>query len=72
MKASLSVSVHVIFHSRDGEFTGGYTSSGVFTWVESVRSSAYDYSADSIANKALEYYAKNVYADGYCSVYSPD
>lgn len=64
--------VHVIFHSGDGEFTGGYTSSGVFTWVESVRSSAYDYSADSIANKALEYYAKNVYADGYCSVYSPD
>ena len=64
--------VHVIYHSGYGEFTGGYSSSGVFTWVESGRSSAYDHSASSIADKALEYYAKNVYADGYCSAYWPD
>lgn len=64
--------VHVIYHSGYGEFTGGYASNGVFTWVESLRSSAFTHTESSIAQNALENYAKNIYADGYCSMYWPD
>ena len=43
--------VHVIWNENYGEFTGGYDSSGNFTWVMSLIPSPYDISYSSIAQQ---------------------
>ena len=64
--------VHVLSYGGTGEYTGGYTSGGIFTWIVSVvPRTAYDYSYSQIANKALELYGKDVKANGGCTLYWP-
>ena len=63
--------VHVVSYAGKGEYTGGYTSGGSFTWVISIVPTAYDYSYSQVANKALELYGKDVKANGGCTLYWP-
>ena len=48
--------VRVVTYSDSGEFTGGYTADGNFEWVISDPSTAYERSADTIANTTISYY----------------
>lgn len=64
--------VHVIWNEDYGEFTGGYDSSGNFTWVMSLIPSPYDISYSSIAQQTAHHYGMDVFANGHCTLYYPD
>lgn len=63
--------VRMVVHQSKGEFTGGYTSSGVFDWVHSVVSSAFSHSYADIIDTAGSLYNAEVFAYGYCLHYFP-
>lgn len=64
--------VHVVFDVNRGEFTGGYAPSGEFTWVMSLIPHGLQVTDESVANNAVDLYAKDVFANGYCTMYWPD
>lgn len=64
--------VRVYGLSNKGEFTGGYNSKDVFTWVISETSSALEKSNSTVVNKAASNYNADILSHGYCSLYEPD
>lgn len=64
--------VHVTWNENYGEFTGGYNSSGNFTWVISLTPASSDISYSSIAQKTAHNYSSDVFANGQCTLYFPD
>lgn len=64
--------VKVIWHEAIGTFDGGYLPNGDWAWIESPRSSAYNYSATSIADSTIYNYNMCILAYGYCQAYYPE
>lgn len=64
--------VRVVTYADRGEFTGGYASNEVFTWVVSDPSTAYDRPTDAIASTTIDYYNGAIVRDGACLLYQPD
>lgn len=58
--------VNVKRYVGEGRFAGGYTSSGVFEWVESRVCSALQYSNGAVATTAAEMYNDALVRYGYC------
>lgn len=63
--------VRTVLYSGKGEFAGGYTASGYFTWVHSLPSSAYSHDYASIANTAIYNYNADIAVNGSCVTYFP-
>lgn len=63
--------VRVIIYGGKGEFTGGYTSSGVFDWVHSGVSAAFNHSYSSIIEKTKSNYNTEIVMYDYCTNYYP-
>lgn len=63
--------VRVIIYGGKGEFTGGYTSSGVFDWVHSGTSAAFGHSYYSIIDKVKSNYNSEIVMYGHCVNYYP-
>ena len=63
--------VKVVSYSGTGEFTGGYTSSGNFSWLLTSNSSALAKSNTTVVNTAYSLYEADVNVNGYCSLYTP-
>ena len=64
--------VRVIAYSGAGEFTGGNNSNGVFTWIHSSYSSAFNHSYTEIANTTINNYNAHITINGVCISYYPD
>lgn len=64
--------VKVIEHYGKGEFHGGYNSSGQFTWIEYLSSSAYSKNYSTIADQSANNYSADIVMNGFCMSYRPD
>lgn len=64
--------VNVDSYTGTGEFHGGYDSAGNFTWIHYSVSSAFNKSADTIANKTINNYNADLVLNGVCTSYYPD
>lgn len=64
--------VKVIEHYGKGEFHGGYNSSGEFTWIEYLSSSAYSKDYGTIADQSANNYSADIVMNGFCMLYQPD
>lgn len=64
--------VNVHGYWSTGEFTGGYDSSGNFTWVISTPCSAFNHSYADLADRAIYLYNANLVVEGFCTAYYPD
>lgn len=65
--------VLVASYRGTGEFTGGYNSSGYFTWVISQVPSPFSRAYSTIANTTIyNYNADLAVHNGYCNTYFPD
>ncbi len=64
--------VHVIWNSSRGEFAGGYTSSGAFTWIISETPSTASVSYSSIIDKTVANFSTEVMIYGINTRYFPD
>lgn len=63
--------VRTVLYSGKGEFAGGYTASGYYTWVHSIISSAYSHDYASIVNTAIYNYNADIAVNGSCVTYFP-
>lgn len=66
--------VKVYNNNHNGEIDGGYDNSGIWHWIESPQSDAFDeykLSNDTIVTKTAQFYNECLHLYGYCNMYEP-